>query len=228
MIRDVFNFLRKGFFLDVGAADGVNLSNSYALEEYYEWSGICVEGDSQTHEVLKRNRRATCVNACIDSTSRDAIFTTEKGLYGGIVDADTDNKSLVQAGAQGVAVRTQKLEDVLKANNAPKVINYLSLDIEGAEERALREFPFSDWTFLCATIERPTPVLREVLSRNGYFLVAEQPGLDCFYVHESMADKYLRRALDRSERQCLPLGERIGKELSDCLKRGLRASLDRI
>jgi FkbM family methyltransferase len=228
VIRDVLNFKRNGFFLDIGAADGVTYSNSYALEKYFGWKGVCIEGDAKTYQVLKGNRTATCVNACIDSTSREAVFTTEKGLYGGIVESDTDNKALVEGKERGVVVTTQKLEDVLRQHQAPAVIDYLSLDIEGAEERALRDFPFDQWTFLCATIERPTLVLKEVLARNNYHLVAEQPELDAFYIHETISGKYLRRFLERAERQNLSASQKMVAALQGVMKRGLRASLDRI
>lgn len=37
--------LRGGFFLDIGAHDGIELSNTYVLEKKYNWSGICVEAN---------------------------------------------------------------------------------------------------------------------------------------------------------------------------------------
>ncbi len=38
-----YNQLKHGYFVDVGAHDGITLSNTYLLEKYYEWSGICIE-----------------------------------------------------------------------------------------------------------------------------------------------------------------------------------------
>jgi hypothetical protein len=78
----------------------------------------------------------------------------------------------------------------LKDLNSPTEIDYLSIDIEGAEERVLAEFSFDQYRFKCMTIERPTNILRKVLEHNGYVLIKEIPGLDCFYVHHDFIEQY--------------------------------------
>ncbi len=66
----------------------------------------------------------------------------------------------------------------------------MSVDVEGAEERVLGGFPFDEYRFKCITIERPANALRNVLTENGYVLIKEIPGLDCFYVHGEFIDHY--------------------------------------
>src|SRR5438477_6627714 len=57
--------LRKTF-LDVGAYDGADLSNSLVFEEL-GWKGICVEANSDVFPRLQANRRCICLNvACSD------------------------------------------------------------------------------------------------------------------------------------------------------------------
>jgi hypothetical protein len=51
---EVFNEQRSGFFLDIGAHDGVVLSNTYVLENRYDWRGICIEANPDTFEELKK------------------------------------------------------------------------------------------------------------------------------------------------------------------------------
>jgi hypothetical protein len=41
-IENISNKKREGFFLDIGAHDGILESNTAALELDYGWSGICV------------------------------------------------------------------------------------------------------------------------------------------------------------------------------------------
>ena len=69
-------------------------------------------------------------------------------------------------------------------NNAPEVIDYFSLDVEGAETEILRNFNFNKYTFLCLTVERPTPELNNLLFGNGYLFVKNFK-VDSFYIHKS-------------------------------------------
>ena len=75
--------------------------------------------------------------------------------------------------------------------NSPKIIDYLSLDVEGAETRILERFPFDKYTFLTLTIERPTLKLEKLLFQNGYVFVKKskkngKDTFDSFYVHKSI------------------------------------------
>jgi FkbM family methyltransferase len=45
-----------GFFVDIGASDGVTLSNTYLLEKEYKWKGILVEPAHMWANDLKKNR----------------------------------------------------------------------------------------------------------------------------------------------------------------------------
>ena len=71
--------------------------------------------------------------------------------------------------------------------NAPETIDYLSLDVEGAETRILRGFPFHKYKFLAMTIERPTVELNELLFKNGYVFVKNST-MDSYYVHNTISN----------------------------------------
>ena len=58
-----------------------------------------------------------------------------------------------------ITLPTKTLEQILDQINAPDVIDYLSIDVEGAEERILGRFPFDRYTFTTITIERPSASL---------------------------------------------------------------------
>jgi FkbM family methyltransferase len=194
---EAFNEKKNGFFVEIGSADGVYLNNTLLLETRYDWQGICIEASPTAFNSLKLVRSARCLNMCIDSKEGEVEFAPA-GLFGGIVDNDTDNP--VSAG-KGIKLKTKTLVSVLKNENAPKIIDYLSLDAEGAEDRILGEFPFEEFRFNCMTIERPKALLREVLKRNCYVLVKEIPRLDVFYIHESFVDSYLENLRNFWERR---------------------------
>jgi FkbM family methyltransferase len=184
---EVFNERENGYFLDIGAHDGVYLSNTFLLEARYHWKGICIEGNPETYSDLKKNRTCKCINVCVDSKESSVTFAL-RGVMGGIVSEDCDNSDATRF--KTVEIKAMSLSEILLEHDAPQVIDYLSIDIEGAEDRALLDFPFSHFTFNCITIERPSQELRNKLIENKYILIKEIPRLDCFYVHESFLGQY--------------------------------------
>ncbi len=184
---EVFNEAENGFFLDIGAHEGVSLSNTFILETRYNWRGICIEGNPNTFPYLQMNRSCRCINICVDSQDGVVAFAL-RGVMSGIISDDCDN---IDKEENTVEVTTTMLEKILIQENAPSLIDYLSIDIEGAEDRALLGFPFSDYMFNCMTIERPSEKLRNVLKSHGYILIKEIPGLDCFYIHSDFKKRYI-------------------------------------
>ena len=185
---EVFNQSRHGFFVDLGAFDGVFLSNTYLLEKRYGWKGICIEANIQTYEKLVQQRSSICVNALVADVESQA-YISNAGTVSGIV----SQEELHDLGASKniFAVRSMPLIRILQQYHAPTCVDYMSVDIEGAEDMALLGFDFDQYVFKCMTIERPSQELKAKLASNGYCLVKEISGLDSFYVHESFMDAYL-------------------------------------
>ena len=203
IIEEVFNFKKEGYFVDIGALDGEYYSNTLILERYLHWKGICIEPNPLQYKSLINNRRNSInLNVCLDYTNHEVDFRFDNNLFAGIVDSDTDNNPLRRpeeintAFQTGGVIRmmTKTLEQVLDEAKAPRVIDVLSIDVEGAETRILKDFPFEKYTFLCLVIERPSPELNRVLQERGYVFVKNGP-CDSFYVHPSISN------FDRIEKQ---------------------------
>jgi FkbM family methyltransferase len=192
---EVFNGRENGFFLEIGSADGITLNNTFLLEKRFHWRGICIEANPESYEELVRVRGAKCLNICVDEEEREVEFI-QRGLCSGIVDRNTDLCGEVSKGPDTLKIRTKALHAILREHNAPETIDYFSIDVEGAEDRILAGFPFSEYRFLCLTIERPKDKLRRILRENGYMLIKDMPGLDCFYIHESFASAYEKNAYE--------------------------------
>ena len=97
-------------------------------------------------------------------------------------------RRLVRQHYETIPVRGVPLWELLRKHDAPKEIDYLSMDIEGAEHLALKDFPFDEYRFRSLTIERNSAhyrLLRRLLRDNGYRLVANHC-IDDFYVHRSL------------------------------------------
>ena len=142
-----------GIFLEIGVDDALSNNNTILLERTYGWRGICV--DPNAPQISKR----TCAffQVALASRSGRAEFCMG-GPFSGLasfVDSETHNRmwhdmAKVMPRTQ---VETRTPREVLVASGAPAVIDYMSLDVEGAEMEILRSFPFDEYTVLLATVE---------------------------------------------------------------------------
>jgi FkbM family methyltransferase len=168
----------EGYFVEAGASDGIRFSNTLFFEKYLEWNGICIEANDSFYKRLLKNRECHCIHACLGDDRKTVNFNEEGKEYGGIVSPDIDNAHVTQK-------MTIPLADILDECNAPKTIDYLSLDTEGSEYEILKTFPFSRYAFRALTIEHNFDELRrknifDLLSANGYRRVKTMGVDDCY------------------------------------------------
>lgn len=52
LIENIYKNKEKGFFIDIGAHDGITYSNTYYLEKELGWSGICIEPNPKIYKQL--------------------------------------------------------------------------------------------------------------------------------------------------------------------------------
>jgi hypothetical protein len=187
LTQHVYPALRGGFFLEMGAGDGLYISNTLLLERTRGWKGILIEPTSM-FEKLKINRPGCiCDNSVIASEEKDVtLFEVMDRGQAQLNDAAKENSLLsfiAEAGANEAAVprdnpyaqvqsritrKAVPLQQVLRKYSAPAIIDYFSLDVEGAEWEVLRAFPFDEFSFRCMTIEKPTEELDQLLMKHGY------------------------------------------------------------
>ncbi len=66
----VFSNKKEGFFIDIGAHNGILFSNSLFFEKFNDWSGICVEPNPSVFTKLILNRKSINLNVCIGSENK--------------------------------------------------------------------------------------------------------------------------------------------------------------
>ena len=200
--------LRGGFFVDSGASDGVNGSNSRLLETGFDWTGICIEPNEVSFETLRRHRSCLCINCCLAGAEGPVDFLEVAGVLGGIIDEyDPGHLQYTRSllGQQWsdpalpptIRKQARTLGSVLRECGAPRIIDYWSLDTEGSELTLLKTFPFDEFLFRVLTVEHNiTPVRRhiqELLESRGYVL-ARALGIDDGYVLPQLLPGYRRRS----------------------------------
>lgn len=182
-VLDQSDYKRRGFFVEFGATDGVLLSNSWLLEKEFGWRGICAEPNPKFFVQLSENRSCTISNACIaGDTGREVVFILADA-YGGIADyahADShaDKRDAYIAAGNVIHLKTISLNDFLIQHNAPREIDYLSIDTEGSELEILTAFPFQEWNIRLLSIEHNfTPQrseIRALLESHGYQCIEKE------------------------------------------------------
>jgi FkbM family methyltransferase len=189
------NFKKDGFFVEFGAAGGVEDSNTYLLEEGFGWRGILAEPARVFHERLRANRRAQISTKCVWSESKKLVtFKETNWAYHSTIDAFSAHDSFAERRKAGHTydVETISLMDLLAEFSAPAEIDYLSIDTEGTEFDILESFDFKKYRISVITCEHNfTPAreaIRALLERQGYVRKREQfSRFDDWYVHRDLS-----------------------------------------
>lgn len=178
---------RDGFYVELGANDGALASNTYYFELKKNWTGVLIEPCPNLYlSCLKRRGEQNYVfcNACVpfDYTDRFVLMrysdsmTISEDLNLDIGDADafikSGNKHLLPGeGEFEFGAKAETLNALLEKANAPSLIDFLSLDVEGAELAVLQGVDFTRYTFKYMLIEcRDIERLNNFLSPLGYLL----------------------------------------------------------
>lgn len=171
----------NGYFVDFGATNGKDINNTFLLEKEFNWTGIVCEPNPVYHKDLHLNRHCKIDTRCVYSVSNSLVpflNVTEFGELSGISKhAFKDEHSQKRIKSTTILVETVSLEDLLKQHNAPKYIDYMSIDTEGSEFEIISAFDFSKYDIKLITIEHNWTADREnifnFLKERGYNRVDE-------------------------------------------------------
>jgi FkbM family methyltransferase len=167
-------FKKNGFFVEFGAKNGIDSSNTLILEKKFYWKGILAEPAKAYRFSIKKNR--SCKNICTNcvfsiSNLKIKFFESQDLGYSTIYKFKNKDKH-TRVKKNIYEVKTISLIDLLKKYKAPKVIDYLSIDTEGSEFEILKNFNFKAYQFKIITIEHNFTSQREkiynLLTKNGY------------------------------------------------------------
>jgi FkbM family methyltransferase len=186
-------FKRNGFFVEFGATNGIDLSNTHLLEKEFGWRGVLGEPARCWHRELRQSRSAAIETRCVWSTSGSSlefneVASAELSTIQAFSSADLHGET--RKTGKKYDVETISLNDLLQAHNAPTVIDYLSIDTEGSELEILRSFDFSRRSFSVITCEHNYGPQREqinaLLGKHGYVRkYQELSDFDDWYVKAS-------------------------------------------
>lgn len=165
----------KGYFVEFGATNGVDSSNSFLLEKHYCWNGILAEPGRIWHEQLRSNRDSRIDCRCVWSeTGQQLEFNEVREPELSTIHAysNTDRYSESRQRGARYYVDTVSLNELLEAHCAPADIDYLSIDTEGSEFEILSNLDFAKYQIKVITCEHNYTEARErifkLLTSKGY------------------------------------------------------------
>jgi FkbM family methyltransferase len=189
----ILNFKVNGFFVEFGATNGINLSNTYLLEKEFGWTGILAEPAKYWHKDLKKNRTCNIETACVwrDSNSMLKFLEADAAELSTISNfMGSDSHKEMRLHSKAYEVNSISLNDLLEKYNAPNLIDYLSIDTEGCEYEILSNFDFTKYSFNIITCEHNFTPMREkiynLLSNHGYVRVYQELSkFDDWYINSA-------------------------------------------
>jgi len=182
-ISSVLGCPTGGFFIDIAANDAMVLSNTLMLERDFGWKGICLEANREYIYGLAR-RKCQTVLAAIGAPKNTKVEFALRSELGGIIGSGFDNKNK-STKSERVDLYLVEFAEVLEMLQAPTTIDYMSLDVEGAEGVVMETFPFAKHTIKLMNIERPKKELQEMLTSHGYQKLRENKNGDAFWIHKT-------------------------------------------
>ena len=150
---NIFKGYKNGFYVDVGAHDGISINNTLYFEKNNNWSGINIEPIKTVFDRLVINRPNNInLNCAVCNNDGETDFLCNIG-YTEMISGIKDNFDMrhlhrlqhenIQHGSitEVIKVETKKLETILHENDISH-INYLSIDVEGAEFEVIKSINF--------------------------------------------------------------------------------------
>lgn len=157
----------NGFFVEVGTGDGETLSNTFMLEKHFGWKGILFEPDRRFHQSIERSRSAILDTHPVfssDGSTMQFLEVSRAGELSTLVDFKrSDGRHRF---GSTYSAQTVSLTRALKLHEAPRSIDYVSIDTEGSELEVLKGFDLKAYDVRFMTIEHNfVPGRREAISQ---------------------------------------------------------------
>jgi FkbM family methyltransferase len=188
----IFNGRNNGFFVDIGAYDGITLSNTYYFEKYRNFNGICIEPNPSVYRRLVDNRASKNMNVCVGNAKGRVKYLCVEG-YAEMLSCIYDESKKDHISRIGESIRNHggsielievdllTFKDIMEGYSGK--IDFLSIDTEGSEMEVIEFIDFSKYHISVLAVENNNQGVKEYLSKfnfRAFFTL----GSDIIYVKE--------------------------------------------
>ena len=173
-LDELFKNKKNGFYIELGAFDGLSQSNSAFFEFNRNWTGMLIEPSVKSYELCKLNRPNSYVvnKCCVSNNYNDS---TIKGDFNGCTMSSVDGKRMNNTEDSKLievpATTLEKILDIYFTSNEYKHIDFLSLDTEGYEYEILKGLNFNKYSpsyLLIEIYKKDFELIVNYLNNYGY------------------------------------------------------------
>ena len=163
LVKDnFFKNQKSGFFLEIGAFDGIEGSNCYYFEKFMNWQGIAIEASPLQFEKLKKNRNCKLMNIAIGSENKQVEFyEVIEGFtqMSGINNTNYQNSFNRIINKSKSKINKIKIDSTVLSEIIPnnQIIDLLSIDIEGNEFEVLSSIDYNIYQIKVIILENNIP-----------------------------------------------------------------------
>ncbi len=148
---ELFKSSLSGFFVDVGAYDGVNSSNSLIFEQQ-GWNGICFEPNPALFAQLRANRKCILMNCIVgECVSKAEHFSINNAPALSKRSSEIDTSCLPM-------ITLDYALSILSVDH----VDYISIDVEGWERQVL-------WGFDILKYNPRLVIIEDITGDNGVY-----------------------------------------------------------
>ena len=170
LIKQLLNY-KNGFFIEVGANDGIQQSNTLFFEQDLGWDGILIEPCKSSFERCRANRK--CNYVVHSALVGDETVNSIRGDFNdGHLMSSIDGKRLHRDDTSEVPATT--LNKILRSIHLNRTIDLFSLDVEGYEYEVLQGLDLNAYKVKCILIEIMLHNYEKVvkhLEQNNFVLI---------------------------------------------------------
>jgi len=223
----IFGRRNEGYFVEVGAYDGENFSNTSCLADA-GWAGLYIEPIEEFADKCRTrhcgNPRVSVLNCAASDTAGMAQIFIGDTLTTLVGDQVADYAKIDWAKdlhrGESRNIRTERLDVLLEEANAPIGFDVLVIDVEGAEEKVVRGFDIAKWRPKVILIEledehpdfrdnirvvSSVTAIREIIELAGYAILFKDH-INSLYVRSDVLDRVGKKAARPSTEPRVSIG----------------------
>lgn len=153
----------NGYYIEIGAHDGINNSNTFFYEKHKNWKGVLIE-PSFNFDLLVKNRSKSNIFfnfGCSDFESEEETTLLNSDDYSickelvdkRYFDWHQNKQILAKKKMIETKIKLKTLNSLLEKAKSPNLIDFFSLDVEGMELRVLKGINFEKFNFKFLLVE---------------------------------------------------------------------------